>query len=154
MTSLSRRLRFMPLWLRSIRLSWEKCPSIRLVVLGIPISMLSYQVNSSGRFRLTLRYALRNFLFMTFDFVKVTKKSRFLVGSTIIFVHYVLLSLFANDNILILVWTFHDRFLKACKLSDFIICLFVACPKRIFKHIPTQCIHILKYNIRIYTVFF
>ena len=29
------------------------------------------------------------FLFMTFDFVKVTIKSRFCVGSTIIFVHYV-----------------------------------------------------------------
>jgi len=29
------------------------------------------------------------FLFMTFDFVKVTIKSRFCVGSTINFVHYV-----------------------------------------------------------------
>ena len=29
------------------------------------------------------------FLFMTFDFVKVTIKSRFHVGSTINFVHYV-----------------------------------------------------------------
>ncbi|MCR5423586.1 MAG: hypothetical protein K6E93_02350, partial [Bacteroidales bacterium] len=36
------------------------------------------------------------FLFITFDFVKVTMKSRFCVGSTINFVHYVVLS--EQDN--------------------------------------------------------
>ena len=38
------------------------------------------------------------FLFMTFDFVKITTKSRFHMGSTINFVHYVRKSTSVNQN--------------------------------------------------------
>lgn len=46
-----------PLCTRSLVFSSEKCPSMAFVVLGIPMSIWSREVNRYGRFRFKLRYA-------------------------------------------------------------------------------------------------
>ena len=53
-----------PLWFRSLFFKSAKCPSIALVVFGIPKLILSYHVKSQGRLFLRLRYALLNLLWV------------------------------------------------------------------------------------------